>query len=142
MSIIIGTLITPKEAVAEQVSQKDITCITTALYHEARGESEKGQLAVANVILNRLHNDKFKAKTACGVVYQPRQFSWTRWTKTAPQNEQYDSLKNVALKAVNMYYNGQRLPCHNATFFTTGRFSFKGIKYECKIGSHSFYSLL
>jgi spore germination cell wall hydrolase CwlJ-like protein len=44
-------------------------CLTQAIYHEARGESAAGQLAVANVIVNRARSGKFPS-TLCGVIYQ------------------------------------------------------------------------
>lgn len=44
-------------------------CLATAIYHEARGESLKGQFAVAEVILNRVDSRKFP-NSICGVVYQ------------------------------------------------------------------------
>ncbi len=44
-------------------------CLTQAIYHEARGESEAGQWAVANVIINRALSKKFP-QTLCGVVFQ------------------------------------------------------------------------
>ena len=44
-------------------------CLAQAIYHEARGESAAGQLAVANVIVNRARSGKFPA-TLCGVIYQ------------------------------------------------------------------------
>ena len=52
------------------------TCIATAIYHEARGEPLEGMIAVANVIVNRMKSQWFPS-TACGVVYQRKQFSWT-----------------------------------------------------------------
>ena len=45
------------------------SCLATAIYHEARGESIKGQFAVAEVILNRVASRKFP-NSICGVVYQ------------------------------------------------------------------------
>ncbi len=44
-------------------------CLARAVYFEARGESELGQLAVAKVILNRVNSSKFP-NNICGVVYQ------------------------------------------------------------------------
>jgi hypothetical protein len=44
-------------------------CLAQAIYHEARGESRVGQLAVANVIVNRARSGKFP-ETLCGVIYQ------------------------------------------------------------------------
>lgn len=45
------------------------TCLTTAIYFEARSESQLGQLAVATVILNRV-NISTSNSTICGVVYK------------------------------------------------------------------------
>lgn len=44
-------------------------CLTKALYFEARGESLKGQFAVAEVILNRADSPRFP-RSVCGVVNQ------------------------------------------------------------------------
>ena len=44
-------------------------CLKTALYFEARGESLKGQFAVAEVILNRVDSAVYP-NTVCGVVGQ------------------------------------------------------------------------
>lgn len=45
----------------------DWQCLTEALYFEARGESLKGQFAVAEVILNRVDSGLYP-RTVCGVV--------------------------------------------------------------------------
>jgi spore germination cell wall hydrolase CwlJ-like protein len=45
------------------------SCLTEALYFEARGESVKGQFAVAEVILNRKDSSRFPT-SVCGVVRQ------------------------------------------------------------------------
>ena len=44
-------------------------CLAQAIYHEARGESAIGQLAVANVIVNRARSGRYPA-SLCGVIYQ------------------------------------------------------------------------
>jgi spore germination cell wall hydrolase CwlJ-like protein len=44
-------------------------CLTEALYFEARGESLKGQIAVAEVILNRVDSPLYPG-SVCGVVKQ------------------------------------------------------------------------
>jgi spore germination cell wall hydrolase CwlJ-like protein len=44
-------------------------CLATAIYFEARGEPEKGQLAVAQIVMNRMKNPAYPS-TICGVVYQ------------------------------------------------------------------------
>lgn len=44
-------------------------CLAEALYFEARGETVKGQFAVAEVILNRVQSGRFPS-SACGVIHQ------------------------------------------------------------------------
>ena len=51
-------------------------CLAMNVYHEARSEDLVGQLAVAEVTLNRVASDKYPDEI-CDVVWQRRQFSWT-----------------------------------------------------------------
>ena len=44
-------------------------CLTAAVYYEARSQSEDGQRAVAQVVLNRVRDRAFP-NSVCGVVYQ------------------------------------------------------------------------
>ena len=53
----------------------DLRCLATAVYHESKGEPVEGQLAVAQVILNRVESGRY-AKSVCGVVRQPGQFTF------------------------------------------------------------------
>jgi spore germination cell wall hydrolase CwlJ-like protein len=50
-------------------SAREQQCLASGIYFEARGESVKGQAAVAQVILNRVRNPAYP-KSICGVVYQ------------------------------------------------------------------------
>ena len=50
-------------------------CMAVAIYHEARGESLEGQLAVARVIMNRAASGRYPSSW-CGTVKQPWQFSF------------------------------------------------------------------
>ncbi|MGS4885203.1 cell wall hydrolase [Roseibium sp. MB-4] len=50
-------------------SRKEQKCLAEAIYFEARGESEEGQIAVAQVVLNRVKNPSYP-DSICGVVYQ------------------------------------------------------------------------
>jgi len=50
-------------------AQRELECLTQAVYYEARGESPKGQFAVAQVVMNRVKHPAFP-KTVCGVVFQ------------------------------------------------------------------------
>jgi N-acetylmuramoyl-L-alanine amidase len=53
------------------------TCLATAVYFEARGESLEGQLAVARVVMNRAASGRYPPDW-CSVVKQPAQFSFVR----------------------------------------------------------------
>jgi spore germination cell wall hydrolase CwlJ-like protein len=57
----------PIPASAKSDSQQK--CLAEAIYFEARGEPVRGQLAVAQVVINRLKNPAYP-NTVCGVVYQ------------------------------------------------------------------------
>jgi spore germination cell wall hydrolase CwlJ-like protein len=46
-----------------------IDCLTAAVYYEARSQSDEGQRAVAQVVLNRVRDRAFP-DSVCGVVYQ------------------------------------------------------------------------
>jgi N-acetylmuramoyl-L-alanine amidase len=52
-------------------------CLATAIYFEARGESLEGQLAVADVVLNRTASAAYPNEV-CAVVKQKAQFSFVR----------------------------------------------------------------
>ena len=55
----------------------EATCLATAVYFEARGESAEGQLAVARVVMNRAASGKYPP-TWCSTIKQPAQFSFVR----------------------------------------------------------------
>lgn len=54
---------------AVAASDKELWCLATAIYFEARGESYRGQVAVAQVVLNRVKDYRYP-DTICGVVFQ------------------------------------------------------------------------
>lgn len=58
-------------------SDPQFACLASAVYFESRGEPLEGQLAVAEVILNRVASGRFRS-TICQVVTQPSQFSFVR----------------------------------------------------------------
>jgi hypothetical protein len=77
-------------------------CLAIAIYFEARGEPERGQVAVGQVILNRVRSPLFP-ETICGVVYQGQmspgcQFSFTCDGKTDnPRNDaQWAQAQDIA----------------------------------------------
>lgn len=63
------TPVVERVAAAKPSRASELECLTQAVYFEARGESSRGQQAVATVIMNRTKSPKFPS-TVCGVVYQ------------------------------------------------------------------------
>lgn len=51
-------------------------CMMCNCYHEARGENLQGQVAVARTVYSRVMSSSYP-DSACAVVYEPSQFSWT-----------------------------------------------------------------
>ena len=88
---------------------KDLLCLKSVLWHEARGEPEEGIRAVMSVIYNR-KKAKGYPNTFCGVILQDKQFSAFNSDKslaTKPlkpirelDKEAYRKVSSVAQEAV------------------------------------------
>ena len=78
-------------------------CLALNNYHEARGEPFIGQVAVAEVVLERVRKKTWRGD-ACDVIWQKKQFSWTIDYKYKPLKLNTDAVQ-VALKGSN-YSNG------------------------------------
>lgn len=115
-----------------------LKCLTEALYFEARGESVKGQRAVAEVILNRVDHPAFP-NSVCSVVNQRGQFSY----KGGNLRMRERAAANRAQKIAQDYLAGApRGLTSGATYFHTTyvRPSWsKRFTRTTQIGSHIFY---
>ena len=60
---------------AESLTESE-QCHVENIYHEARGEGWEGWALVKATVENRVDDSRWPS-TVCGVVYQPKQFSWT-----------------------------------------------------------------
>ena len=70
----------------ETLNRKEVHCLAQNIYHESRGETNYGKLAVANVTKNRVKSDNYP-NTYCNVVWEKKKsaktgkmvpmFSWT-----------------------------------------------------------------
>ena len=98
-------------------------CLSEALYFEARGESVKGQFAVAEVILNRVDSARFP-DTICGVVNQGTgrkyqcQFTYTcdGHAEVVHEQQAFDRVSKVAQLMIN---GAPRTLTDNATYYHT-----------------------
>ncbi len=90
------------------MSNEDVACLSEALYFEARGESLRGQFAVAEVILNRVDSSLYP-DTVCGVINQGTgrkyqcQFTYTcdGNSKTVHERDAFEVSARVASVMVN-----------------------------------------
>jgi N-acetylmuramoyl-L-alanine amidase len=116
------------------------TCLALAIYWEARNQPIRGQMAVAEVVLNRAADHRFPSKV-CEVIMQGCQFSWYCDGKSDVPKEKkawYHSF-NLAKAIIN---SNKRLLPRNTLYFHSTKVSppfFKKKKFITRIGDHLFY---
>lgn len=118
----------------------DVECLAKNIYHEARGESLAGKIAVAQVTINRMESRQFQ-NTICGVVYAPSQFSWTLdKRKRVRDQEAWRVSVNIARAVLTQ---AVRLPAFPALYFHTPQVNPRWNRDKrvlARIGNHIFYS--
>lgn len=115
-----------------------LRCLATAVYFESKGEPLEGQLAVAQVILNRVESRRF-ADSICGVVNQPKQFSFSR--NTAVRSGSRDWRTAVAIARIAQADRWQEI-APDALFFHANYVAPSWRQNRVKIsqvGAHIFY---
>jgi spore germination cell wall hydrolase CwlJ-like protein len=126
-----------QEADAADADQ-ELTCLATGIYYEAKSEPLAGQLAVADVILNRTTSGRFP-KSVCSVITQPGQFSFVRGGKlpTPPSNAQFRKAMAIAQVARKDLWDS---PAGDALYFHArySKASF-GRARVATVGNHVFY---
>ena len=125
---------------------RELKCLSEALYFEARGEQIEGQIAVADVIINRKNSDRFPS-TICGVVSEGShkrhacQFSYNCDGKLELIYDKKTYRRIVKLSSILL--NGAfSYVTNGATFFHASEVSpswSKKFKKTKKIGRHIFY---
>lgn len=130
-------------AVAGQTAPGDLStelkCLAGAVYYESKGEPLAGQLAVAEVIINRARSGRFP-KSLCGVVTQAGQFSFVRGgaiPAVNPASSDWKTALAVAQVALNEAWES---PAADAMFFHA-RYVRPGWGKPrlASIGNHVFY---
>lgn len=113
------------------------------MYHEARGEGEKGMRMVGEVTINRTASSLYP-DTICGVVYQKNQFSWVskKKNKEPKEEESWQLALKIAKELLDDNVNSYP---HLATHFVNldvSRPSWtKRFDKVTKIGDHTFYRM-
>ena len=132
---------------------RQVECLIKNIYFEARGEPEKGQLAVAYVTLNRMFDEQYP-NSICEVVKQaiitssglPKrhkcQFSWycdgksdTMFDEEAIKKAEETAIKALITYSTDDFTNGAT-HYHNNT--VSPHWS-KHLTKTLKLGSHVFY---
>lgn len=121
---------------------KDLYCLTKNIYHEARGESQLGKIAVAQVTMNRVKHGTRWPGTICEVVYHKvngvPQFSWTTEEHLkVTDSRAWAEAKHIAYKVIS----GEMFIKHfNFTFFHNTTVEHGQLRKNHRIiGNHVFY---
>ena len=127
-------------------SDKQVSCLAEALYFEARGEPIKGQLAVGEVILNRVEDARYPS-SICKVVNQGTgrryacQFTYTCDGKleTVHERKPYEMALKIA-KILMTTHDGKltKGSTHYHSNYVDPKWS-KKFERVAKFGRHIFY---
>ena len=116
-------------------------CLAGAIYFESRGEPLYGQLAVAEVVINRSEDDRWPA-SYCGVVYQRAQFSFVRggqMPRIRTSSEAWNRAKAVAMIAhENLWQSEANEAVYFHAEYVNPRWS-RAKTRVTKIDTHIFY---
>lgn len=131
-----------------KLSAADQQCLAAALYYEARGEGVRGQMAVAEVVVNRAHAPGYP-RSVCGVVYQGNpggatncQFSWAcngdmnRGREGAAWGRAHRLAVNIGTGKVALNNITDRALFFHATSVSP---HWRGLVRTTQIGNHIFY---
>lgn len=93
--------------------EKRVKCLAEVVYREARGETYRGQLAVAQTVINRTRVAIFP-QDICRVVFQKGQFTWTKgWRNDWRADYQSTQVARVALMGTHSLKDFKALYFHN-----------------------------
>ena len=122
---------------------RDLVCLAMNIYHEGRGESVRGQAAIAAVTMNRVRSGRYPDRV-CEVVWQRKQFSWTRLPPryyTIRDGRAWQRAMVVAelfLKGARMALVGDAMHYHTVDVQPDWS---KNSRLVALIGGHLFYTL-
>lgn len=134
----IAEIITNYSAPTEQQQ-----CLIDNVFHEARGESIKGQKLVAAVTLARVKHRSWP-NTVCEVVHQDYQFSWTLLTDKVLANRIKKEHKTYTLLSeyVVDWFNNNEIPdvkIYNYARKEVDNYWTRAMKPVQQEGAHIFY---
>jgi spore germination cell wall hydrolase CwlJ-like protein len=122
---------------ASQIVDAELSCLAKVVVHEAGNQSRDGQLAVAQVVMNRVNDSRGRfGRTICGVIMQRGQF-FNVHAYNPPRNARWRTAVEIARQA----RDGALPPViGNALFFHAAYAApFRGRVRVGRIGDHVFY---
>jgi spore germination cell wall hydrolase CwlJ-like protein len=127
---------------AVATADREAECLANAVYFEARSEPIEGQLAVAEVVLNRAASGRYPTDL-CSVITQKAQFSFIQRGKFPRANRDSQAWKKaVAIAAIARQKLAGNLPAgvlwYHATYVSPSWG--KRLTRQTQIGLHIFYS--
>jgi spore germination cell wall hydrolase CwlJ-like protein len=123
-------------------SDEESACLAKAVYFEARGESLEGQLAVAQVILNRAKSGIYP-DSICKVVTQKSQFSFIRRGRFPAVDESSDCWRKANAIAYIARNDLAQSIASDVLWYHANYVSppwRRSLKAVARIGAHIFYS--
>jgi len=121
-------------------------CLALNMFFEARQEPISGQLAVAEVTLNRVADDRYPS-TVCDVVWEDKQFSWTHdGVHDDPTRMSYldqRSWESIQTMAQEVLDGDLTPPTITSTHYHSDKvkpFWVSHYEYDGRVGSHLFYT--
>jgi Cell Wall Hydrolase len=129
-----------------EARERSLECLTQAIYYEARSESEDGQRAVAQVVLNRVRHPSYP-NSVCGVVFQGShrrtgcQFSFTCMGMIGPIGDprSWDRARRIAAAALGgSVYRPVGLATHYHTTAIRPYWA-PSLVRQITLGAHIFY---
>ena len=115
----------------------ELTCLAKVVVHEAGNQSRAGQMAVAQVVMNRVNDSRGRfGRTICGVIMQRGQF-FNVHAYNPPRNARW----RTAVEIARLARDGDHPPViGNALFFHAAYAApFRGRTRVGRIGDHVFY---
>jgi N-acetylmuramoyl-L-alanine amidase len=137
---IAASIVAAALALRPDIDNEQHKCMALNIYHEARGEVTEGQIAVAQVTVNRVQ-DKRWPNTICDVVYQNKQFSWTHMIKN-PNPTDDKAWRKAQVIARDVMLGNVEDPSFGANHYHANWVNplwAKEMKLVRVIGSHLFY---
>ena len=127
------------EYASTHAASAELECLAGAIYFESKGEPLPGQLAVAEVIINRTRSGRYPT-SMCGVVKQRGQFSFVRAGRLPPIAKQSAHWRKAVAIAHIALKDLADSPAQDALAFHATYVSPRWrMKRVATVGNHVFY---